>query len=70
MPQTTRLNPLRQELMAELIKANPDRDLVRDQARRLGFKNIDDLEALMAEVLEKGDRLRPKSKRRPVEVTP
>lgn len=70
MSQTTRFNPLEQELMAELIKERPNRELVRDHARKLGFKNAENIDALMAEMLEKSDRLRPKSKKRPSEVTP
>lgn len=70
MSQATRHDFLKKELMAELIKANPDRAVVRDRARRLGFKHGDDIEALMAEVLEKTQSIRPKSKRRSPEVTP
>ena len=57
-----------QELMEELLKARPDRVVVRDRARRLGYKSGDDIEALMAEVLEKAgprQKTNPKRPKRP-----
>lgn len=63
MPQPARLSAMTQELMEELIKDRPDRERVRDRARRLGYKSADDLEALMAEVLEKIGRGKTRPKR-------